>query len=285
MIKKFILDLQLFADGTGDAGTSSAGATATATNGTESGVNTEAAVPNAGAETADRASQYAKFKNDFKDELDSEIKNVVQNRLKKSKQFEGKANKVFARLADRYGKDAKDTDGILNAFLNDDAQIAEKAAEMGVSASTYREMAQLREDNAAFRAAEDERRRQTEEQEIYQQWEMQIAEAKKTYPTLDFRTEISNQDFARLIKASVPVKTAYEIIHMDELREAAVQSAVQQAQGKLANSVAANISRPSENGTNGNATALHGIDINSLSASQMAAFKEAAARGEVITFR
>ena len=45
----------------------------------------------------------------------------------------------------------------------------------------------------------------------------------------DFETEMQNPDFARLMGAGVPPKTAYEVIHQQEIAQAQAQLVANQA--------------------------------------------------------
>jgi hypothetical protein len=54
---------------------------------------------------------------------------------------------------------------------------------------------------------------------------------------------------------------------------------------KVANSVKANSSRPSENGLSSNASALGAVDINKLSRQQIEAYKQRALNGERIDLK
>lgn len=74
------------------------------------------------------------------------------------------------------------------------------------------------------------------------------------YPGFDLRTELANPTFARLTSPAVgvDVKTAYEVVHHNEIAPAAMQYAVQRSQEKMANAIRSGVNRPNEAGVHAN---------------------------------
>ena len=65
----------------------------------------------------------------------------------------------------------------------------------------------------------------------------------------DFESEMQNPDFARLMGAGVPVKTAYEVIHQQEIAQARAQAATNQARENVMKTIQAQGARPEEIGS------------------------------------
>lgn len=290
----FLFDLQLFAEGagsSGDAGAEGAGAESSA-----AAVQTEAqgeagethdadAVAEEVTAEKNRTEEYRKFKKDYKQEFDSEVQAILKKRLKKASEFEGKMNAVIGMLADKYGGNPADLDSVIKSLEADDAFFEEAAMKKGLSVEQYKKFCKMERENKAFREAAEERQRQQQADEIYAAWQRQGESAKALYKDFSLETEIQNPDFTKLIRSGVDVKTAYEVVHKDEIIPAAMQLASQKTAEKISNAVAANKLRPSENGLSASSSALTALDPSRLTKAQMDEYKKRAARGEKITFR
>ena len=278
------INLHLFGEGGGDA----AGA-----EGADSGVS-DAPTSTTGEETADptaendRQSQYAKFKKDFDAEYKAEVQGIVKDRLKKSSKENAElSNKLKASapiieaLAKKYGIDASDYEGIMNAFESDDGNLEAEAYEREMSVEQLRQFKKIERERDSLRAAEEEHRKQA----MFAQWDREAEELKAIYPSFDVAVEQGNEQFMKLLGAGVPMRTAYEVAHKDEIIASAMSFTANKTAEKVANSVRANASRPSENGLSSNAAALSTVDINNLSREQIEAYKRRALNGDRIDFK
>ena len=73
-------------------------------------------------------------------------------------------------------------------------------------------------------------------------------EAKKLYPSLNLDREFENPVFRRLMVSGVPVVSAYELIHRDEVNLMLVERAVKQAEKRISAAIQSGAARPNENG-------------------------------------
>lgn len=285
-------DLQLFADGAAaGASGATAGSDGASANGSVNGTtgdNTTAA----GSDTAegavqeqDRASLYAKFKEDYKEEYNADVQKLVRNRLHKANNYEKKTQPLFSVLADKYGVDASDVDAIIKAVEADDSFYQEKALEAGMTVAEYKEKRKMQQELERYRAEDRQRRETAEKTESLNRLYAQAEEVKKVFPDFDLNKESQNPDFARLVSKGVSCLAAYKAVHHDDIVAAAMATAVQKASDKLSASVAANASRPNENGMSSQSSAISTVDIKNLTKEQMADFKKRAAGGEKITLR
>ena len=87
-----------------------------------------------------------------------------------------------------------------------------------------------------------------------------------------------------LLGAQIDVKTAYEIIHKDDVIGGAMQYAAQEAEKRVAQRVAANGARPVENGMSGHSTAVVKPNVSQLSKADLREINRRVARGEKIIF-
>ena len=215
----------------------------------------------------DRQSQYAKFKKDFDAEYKAEVQSIVKDRLKKS-------SKENADLNNRIK-------ATLNAFESDDGNLEEEAFSRDMSVEQLRQFKKLERENQSYREAEEERRKQA----MFAQWDREADELKEIYPSFDVATEQENEQFMKLLGAGVPMRTAYEVAHKDEIIHSAMSYTANKTAEKVANSVRANASRPSENGLSSNSSALGTVDINKLSREQIETYKQRALNGDRIDFK
>lgn len=275
----FKINLCLFGEG-GEAST-----------GAETGVNADPTATGVNADPTaeeDRASQYAKFKADFKAEYDAEVQGMMKDRLKKSSKENAELNNklkasspIIEAMAKKYGVDASDYDAILNAFESDDSNLEEEAYKRDMSVEQLREFKKIERENQSYREAEEERRKQA----VFAQWDKEAEELKTIYPSFDVVAEQQNEQFVKLLGAGVPMRTAYEVAHKDEIIRSAMSFTAEKTAEKVANSVRANASRPSENGLSSTSASVNSLDINKLTPEQMQAYKQRALNGERIDFK
>lgn len=262
-----------------------------ASTGAETGVNADPTATGVNADPTaeeDRASQYAKFKADFKAEYDAEVQGMMKDRLKKSSKENAELNNklkasspIIEAMAKKYGVNADDYDAILNAFESDDSNLEEEAYKRDMSVEQLRQFKKIERENQILREAEEERRKQA----VFAQWDKEAEELKNIYPSFDVMEEQQNEQFVKLLGAGVPMRTAYEVAHKDEIIRSAMSFTAEKTAEKVANSVRSNASRPSENGLSSTSASVNSLDINKLTPEQMQAYKQRALNGERIDFK
>ena len=224
-------------------------------------------------------------------EYNKQMQTTIQARLRSAKGAEealSKMNPAVELLARKYGQDPAnpDYDALAKAISDDNAYYEDKALEMGVSVETAKKIDQQERDTAR---QEREQARTIEQQKIQQHFEklQQQGEAmKKTFPGFDLMTEMKNPAFVRMTAPDVgiSVEDAYYAVHRNEIQTASMQVAAQKTAQKISNSIQAGRSRPSENGTTGQAPSVTTFDYRNASPEQRNELKRqiraAAARGE-----
>jgi hypothetical protein len=126
---------------------------------------------------------------------------------------------------------------------------------------------------------------QRQAEETFAGWNRQAEEVKSVYPGFDLQTELQNEKFRNLVLSNVDLRTAFEVVHRDEILPAAMQYTAKQVSNKVANAVRAGQNRPAEGAMGRNAAALTTIDISKLSRKEIEEYNRRAARGERIDFR
>ena len=267
-------DLQLFA-GAGGAGGAGSGAGApgnagTADGGAAPGQQTNQAekpVAGANAETAGTGESFEDLiKGRYKADYDARVQATIQDRLKSSKEREGKVAPIMQALADQYGVDVNDIDALNDAFLNDPNRYEKEAREQGISKETAARLAMIRrkEEAAAAKKKADaeaaaEAQKQAEINNHFNGLQQQAEQLRQMYPNFDLDAELKNPQFLRLTApgTGIDVRTAYEAIHRDELRGAEMQYATQRTANRISAAVQAGQRRPSENGVQRGSVAVN----------------------------
>lgn len=303
-----MLSLQIFADGgagagAGDGGTAEGQGVTEAAAMPQKGVKNplanvkygiqEEAAPAAGVQTdtvaqPDRNAEFEKLiKGEYKDLYDAKVQDTVQKRLRSTKETVDKYNSLtptLELLANKYGVDATDIEALTKAISDDDAYYEQEAMEKGMTVKQLKEVKKMERENAALKAQMEEAQRQENGKKLYAAWMQQADEAKKVYPSFDLRTEMNNQKFVDLLRSNIDVRTAYEVLHKDEIIPAAMQFTAKIVEQKLTNNIIANGARPSENGMSSQSAAVIKSDVSQLSKEDRAEIIRRVQRGEKIRF-
>ena len=309
-IETFIpmLSLQIFAEGAagagaGDGGTAEGqGVTAAAAlpqtkgeknnplSGVKYGIQEETAPAAEVQQTAttDRNAEFEKLiKGEYKDLYDARMQDTIQKRLKGTKETVDKYNALtptLELLAKKYGVDASDIEGLTKAIEADDSYYEQEAMENGMTVQQLKEFKKMQRENAELRRQMQEQQRQENANKLYASWMNQAEEAKKVYPGFDMKSEMNNPEFVKLLRSNVDVRTAYEVLHKDEIIPAAMQFTAKTVEQKLTQKIIANGARPSENGMSSQGAAVVKSDVSQLSKEDRAEIIRRVARGEKIRF-
>lgn len=303
-----MLSLQIFADGgasaggTGDGGTAqgqgvTAGAASQQTgakgnplSAVKYGIQEESA-PAAEVQettTTDPNAEFEKLiKGQYKQQYDQKVQDTIQKRLKGTRETVEKytaLQPVLEILAKKHGVDAGDIDALTKAIEADDSYFEQEAMELGMSVKQLKELRSAQRENADLRRQIQERQKQENAEKIYSTWMQQAEETKKVYPGFDLRAELGNSKFLDLLNSNIDVRTAYEVLHKDDIIPAAMQFAAKTVESKLANKIASGASRPAENGMNSGSAAVIKSDVSQLTKADRQEIIRRVARGEKIRF-
>lgn len=305
------LNLQLFAEGAGEgSGTGAEGATSvTETNAVSQikggktdplanvvyGKQMDAQNANVQVETTetesvqpDRNAEFEKLiKGEYKDLYDQRMQDTIQKRLKGTKETVDKYNALsptLELLAKKYGVDASDINALNKAIEEDDAYYEEEAIEKGVTVEQLKQIKKMEKENAELKRQMQEQENKDKAAKLYSQWIEQEKATKNIYPSFNLRAEMQNPKFVDLLRANIDVRTAYEVLHKDEIIPAAMQFTAKTVEQKLTNKIIANGARPAENGTSSQSAAVVKSDVSQLSTKDIAEVMRRVANGERISF-
>ena len=304
-LKNRLLFLQLFAEG-GDGGatTGEAGTAAVSQNtGVKSnpladvkyGIQDDSAqttdVQTNTAEsvaTVDRVAEFDKLiKGEYKDLFDAKMQDTVQKRLKSTKEtverYEALAP-TLELLAKKYGVDGSDIKALNKAIEEDDSYYEEEALEKGISVEQLKEIRKIERENADLKKQMQEQSSRENASRIYAAWMEQAEQAKNVYPSFNLEAELKNPKFVDLLRSNIDVRTAYEVLHKDEIIPAAMQFTAKAVEQKLTNKIIANGNRPNENGTSSQSSAITKRDVTLLSKADRDEIERRVQRGEKISF-
>ena len=115
-------------------------------------------------------------------------------------------------------------------------------------------------------------------------WIKDAGELSEVYPSFDLRREMSDRRFTQLLKSGVDVRTAYEVLHKNEIIPAIMDYAKKSAEERITNTILANGIRPSENGLSPGSPAIVKNDVSKLTRDDRREIIRRVQRGEKIKF-
>lgn len=305
------INLQLFAEGGGAAGAGGTGASGTGSGAMAEGVpatpgkgvksnpladvkygiqddGSAQAAAGQGNVADERQSRFeALIKGEFKDLYDARVQDTIQKRLKASKEKTDRYDALTPTLdllARKYGVDPTDAEALAKAIEEDDSYYEDEALEKGISVEQLKSIRKMERENAELKRQMQEQSMHEEADRIYAGWMQESAALKQVYPGFSLETELQNPRFVDLLRSNIDVRTAYEVLHKDEIIPAAMQFTAQQVEQKLTNRIMAGQGRPQENGLGGRASAVIKSDVSQLSKADRQEIIRRVQRGEKIRF-
>lgn len=231
--------------------------------------------------TFDELLQDPEYKAEFQKRFDKQFNKRFAESKTQSEQM-AKLAPALNLLAGKYGTQAGDIDGLLEAINSDNDLIERQAYDMGMEPEAFRKYNNVIARNQQLEAAEQERQRQTQVNEQYQRWVQQAEQAKQIYPGLNLQNEVKNPQFAQLLGSGVDVATAYQVVHLNELNTQLVQKTAQEVKTSTVNAMQANKGRPRENGSQAPKAATVKADATKLGPRDFDEIIRRSARGEKI---
>lgn len=263
---KYLMNLQLFAEEV---------ATAADTGGAEAETGSLATDTGSGqaAETTDRKTFEELISGDYKQDYTNAVAAAVNKRMKNANEKAKRQQSILDNLTPvmemmgkRYGVDTSDManldyEGLSKKIMDDNMFYEEEALQRGMDVDTYKQMVKMERDNARLRREQAETQTRNENARKYESVINQANEAKALYPSLDIDEEMKNPTFERMVWASgVPVRTAYEVVHKDEIFGNAMQYATQKTAQMMSNAIQSGKKRPDEVGLSGQSSATASAD-------------------------
>ncbi len=247
----------------------------------------KAAAENAKASQEKNVAFEKMIRGEYKDQFASRTQSIINQRFKETKQLEAKSQKADALiegLARRYGVNANDLDAIAKAAQTDESYTEKEARSRGLSVDEMRRVKALESENARLRSKDNARTARDAANKVYQTWLSDGEKLKTVYPDFDFKKEVQNPDFKKLLKSGVSVRKAYETSHLDTILGGAMQYTADQVAKGVVSRISDRASRPAENGTTPRAGAVVKPNVAGLSRADREEIERRVMRGERILF-
>ena len=305
-----LFDIQLFGEGAGGgdggteagtAGTTPAGQTVAAPVQPQSGRKSnpladvqygiqENAAPAAEEQLSadDRNAKFeALIKGEYKDLYDARVQDTIQKRLKSTSEIVTKYNALAPMLdilTGKYGTEKGDVEALVKAIEEDESFYEDEALERGLTVAQVKEIRKMERENAALKAQMEQEKTQKQADALYAAWMQQAEEVKQFYPSFDLQTELQNEQFRSLLKSNVPIRTAFEVLHKDEILPAAMSITAAKIKEKTANDIRSGQRRPAEGAMGGRAAVVVKSDVSQLTKADRQEINRRVARGEKVRF-
>lgn len=232
------------------------------------------------------------IKGEYKDLYDERAQKMIDSRFKQVKGLEARAAQldalqpVLEMLANKYGTDSNNVEKLIAAIEEDDSYYQEEAMAKGLTVEQLKNFKKMERENAAFKQAEAARQRQEDAAKVYARWQTEAEVCKQVYSNFDLRTECNDPDtgarFMGLLKSGVDVRTAFEVIHKDEIIGSAMQYTAKTVSQKVTNDIRARGLRPEENGGGNGAAVITKPDMSKWTKKDRDAIAKRVMRGERI---
>lgn len=260
--------------------------------GTDSTNNTQDADANTKQGSDNTAKEQKAFwdsyrKGEGKPFVDAHIQNIINKRYSETKQLESQLSTLqplLAAIAQDYGiEDLTDTGAVVNAYLNNEQRILDRAAKSGMSVEQQKQFDALRTENSQLRQQQAFEQRAANANALRAQWDTETQKIVETIdPDFSLDEAFENQEFYdAVVKQNLPLEMAYFCAFQDRYNE--LISA--KAEKKVTDSIKARGQRVLENGSGAQATATSQVNVSNLSKQQILDYAKRAEKGEVIDFR
>ena len=239
-------------------------------------------------DTGKKPSFQELIEGEYKDQYTEAFQSAFNSRFKAMKGMETalEAQKpIIDMLMQRHGIADGDISKLAKAIEQDDGYWEAAADEAGLTVEQYKAMQKLERENAELKKIRQRQQGQEMAQQKLNQWYAEAEQVKQTYPAFDFRAETQNRDFMGLLRSGLNVQQAYELVHMDEIKEAAARTAAETTGRQMTANIKAKASRPRENGTSTQSAApIRKDKASELTRAERAEIVRRAARGDRIEF-
>lgn len=260
--------------------------------GTDSTNNTQDANANTKQGSDNTAKEQKAFwdsyrKGEGKQFVDAYTHNIINKRFSETKQLESQLSTVqplLAAIAQDYGiEDLTDTSAVVNAYLNNEQRILDRAAKSGMSVEQQKQFDALRTENSQLRQQQAFEQRAANANALRAQWDTETQKIVETIdPDFSLDEAFENQEFYdAVVKQNLPLEMAYFCAFQDRYNE--LISA--KAEKAVTDNIRARGQRVPENGSGSQATATSQVDLSKLTDKQLDEYAKRALKGERIDFR
>lgn len=201
---------------------------------------------------------------------------------------QGPVGRILNALGQKYGTTPGDYEALAAAVeggvVKDDAYYEDMAMKKGISVQLAKEMDALESENAKHRAAEQQRAEAAKMEAIQQEWDAAVERIRAEDPDFDIKTALADPDFAQMLKLGVKMEDAYKARYFDDIMARKTAETAKKTESGVVERIRQRGARPSENGTNPGGAAVLKTDVSKLTPAQCEELERRAMRGQIITF-
>ncbi|MCH5325535.1 MAG: hypothetical protein J1E39_10035 [Eubacterium sp.] len=236
----------------------------------------------------DRAKEFENLiKGDYKAEYDKRVQEIVKSRFKDVdaiKKSNDEKQTLLDRIGAKYGVDPTDLKALGKAIDEDDGFYEKAAKESGQTVEQFKKTRELEAELARMKRIEKSQEAENQFRAKLVDWQQQGETVKQMYPNFDFRNEMQNKEFFDLLNRGIDVRTAFEVLHKDEIIGGAMAYTAQQIHQQTVNDIRSRGMRHQEGAVASQAGATTGFDVSKLDKKGREDLIRRAARGEKISF-
>lgn len=224
---------------------------------------------------------------EYKDVYTEEFQKAFNRRFPDYKALQQRATdtqEILDKLSARYNVMDGDMQKLSRAIDNDNAYWEVAAEEAGMGVEQFKELQQMRRQNAVLMQQERDRMARSRADAQVQKWFQEGQAVKAKFPDFDLNTELKNPAFVSQLKAGTPVEHAYKVVHFDALMGDAIQLTAANTESAVVNNIRAKGARPTENGTASQSPFIVKKDVRALTRADRDEIARRVARGETISF-
>lgn len=202
---------------------------------------------------------------EFKDVYTQDTQAIIDRRFKETRSLQERLNAqqgILDLLSQRYNVEDGDLGKLQKALENDVSYVRQAAEDAGMTEEQYMELQRYKLENARLRAAETRAVQRYQADQQYNLWMQESRALKEQYPDFDLQTELQNPRFVGMLRAKVPIETAYQVAHLDEIKSAAAAA----REKAVVDNIKANGRRPAENLSASGSGVTYKSDVTKLTA-------------------
>lgn len=221
-------------------------------------------------------------KGEFADLFREDTQRAVQGRLAQAQKAMEAQKPVMDLLMSRYG--TQDLALLRQALERDGDWWRTYAQAQGITEDQARARLQMDGELEAKRRRSARQEGQQRAEAQMRRWAGEARELQTRYPDFDIRRAMADETFRSLLRARVPMQTAYEVADLERIKGAVAARAAREAEAKLTATIRANGARPVEGGASGAPGSSVKPDPGRMSEAEILELMERARRGEKIIF-
>lgn len=197
----------------------------------------------------------------FKEQFRKRTQSIIDKRFKETKQleeFKSSVSPLMEKLNEKYNNENGDIKGLTEKIFSEENDTNNKN-------TSENNRSNLKEQVAS--------------------WVKETDEIKEIYPDFDLKNELKNSSlFGKLLYSGVPLKTAFEVIHKDEIISGAMSYTAQKVREQVVKGIEAKGRRPLENGVASENGFVTVTDVNALTSKDILKILKQVENGANIKF-